>query len=203
MAITGMTGGNDSFGSSFSTSAGGCGAWLAMGTSAVAVGLGAGGKTASDGVLMVGAIVDGGAAGVSCASVTGAEGVVFFDAGVTAGGFVGLLDIGPATTVGVFVTFAAVVGAVAIVGGVTVVSAIGAGAFDVAGVAGSDEKLIASVEISVRRTPAATVSLFMIDAIISVAGFVAVFVAGFVATMGVGAGAGIGTGNCVTGRAAA
>lgn len=45
--MTGETGGNDSFGNSFSAGMDGCGAWLAIGTSAVALGLGAGGKAAS------------------------------------------------------------------------------------------------------------------------------------------------------------
>jgi hypothetical protein len=158
-----------------------------MGTSAVAAGLGAGGKAASaDGGLMVVAVVERGVVTVSCASVTGADGVGLLGASVTAGRFVGLLDTGSAIGLGVFVTFAAVVG---------VVAAIGAGAFDVACVPGSDEKLIASVEISARRTPAAVVSLFMIEAIISVAGFVA--------ATGVGAGAGVGAGVCVSGGAAA
>jgi hypothetical protein len=200
VAITGETGGNDSFGSSFSTGADGCGAWLAMGTSAVAAGLGAGGKAASaDGGLTVVTVVEGGVEAVFRASVTGAKGVGFIGVSVTAARFVGLLDTGPATGPGVFVTFAAVVGTIAVVVVVVVVLAIGAGAFDVAGVTGPDAGLIASVEISARRTPAAVVSLFMTDAIISAAGFVAATVVG----VGVGAGAGAGAGVWVSGGAAA
>lgn len=109
------------------------------------------------GLGVVVAIVEGGVVAVSCASMTGAGGVGFFGASVTAGVVVGLFETGAGIGLGVFGSFAAVV------------AVIGAGAFGAALVTGLVAGLIASVEISARRTTAAVVSLFMIDAIISVA----------------------------------
>src|ERR1700693_6297307 len=90
--MSGETGGNDSFGNSFATGVDGCGAWLAMGTSAIAAGLGAGGMAASltaaggGGVLVAGvglsavmALFGAGAVIVFCAIVTVAAGVEFCD----------------------------------------------------------------------------------------------------------------------------
>ena len=181
--MTDETGGKDSFGNSFSTDADGCGAWLAIGTSATALGLGAGGKAAiAGGVLMTGAaigavvaFVGGGVVAVFCASVTGAGGNALCGAGavtgpcanVRAGPVVALFGAGVATGLGALVSFAVVVPAIA------VCAIAGGGAIDAAVVTGLAAGLIVSVEISARKATAALVNLLMIDAIISVAGFVA------------------------------
>ena len=156
--MTADTGGNDSFGSSCSAGVDGWGAWLAIGTSATALGLGAGGKAASGaGVLMTGAGFD-----VFVEPVRG--GVAVFCVSVTTAALFGLFDTGAATGLGAFVSFVVVVAVVAVTG---------AGASGVAVVTGSVAGLMASVEICARRATAAVVSLFMIDAIISVARFCA------------------------------
>src|SRR5471030_2969124 len=194
--MTGATGGKDSFGSSFSTDTDGCGAWLALGLGA------GGKAAIAGGVLMtgaaIGAFVDGGVVAVFCASVTGAvigtvvafvdgDVVAVFCASVTGAGGGVLCGAGAATGLcasvttdpvltffgaratrglGAFVSFAVVVAVVA-AGAVA-----GDGAIDVAVVTGPAAGLIASVEISARKATAAVVNLLMIDAIISVVGFV-------------------------------
>src|SRR5471030_2509241 len=184
--MTGATGGKDSFGSSFSTDTDGCGAWLAMGTSATALGLGAGGKAAiAGGVLITGAglgaigavvaFVDGGVVPEFCASVTGVGGGVLCGAGA-ATGLCASVTTDPVLTffgaraargLGALVSFAVVVAAVA------VCAVAGGGAIDVAVATGPAAGLIVSVDISARKATAAVVNLLMIDAIISVVGFVA------------------------------
>jgi len=93
-------------------------------------------------------------------------GVAVFCVSVTTAALFGLFDTGAATGLGAFVSFVVVVV-------VAVVAVTGAGASGVAVVTGSVAGLMASVEICARRATAAVVSLFMIDAIISVARFCA------------------------------
>ena len=169
--MTGETGGKDSFGNSFSTGADGCGAWLAMGTSATAAGLGTGGVLMTGaGLGAVAAFVDGDVMAVFCASVTGARGGDLSGAGaaigvcasVTTGPVAVLFDSGAATGLGAFVSFAVVASLV------TVGADAGGGAIDVSVVTGLAVRLMASVEISARKATAAVVNLFAIDANISV-----------------------------------
>ena len=101
---------------------------------------------------------------VFCVSVMGAAGNELFCVSVTTAALFGLFDTGAATGLGAFVSFVVVVAVVAVTG---------AGASGVAVVTGSVAGLMASVEICARRDTAAVVSLFMIDAIISVARFCA------------------------------
>jgi len=159
-------------------------------------GAGGGGKAASGaGVLRTGAgfdvFVEPVNAGVAvfCVSVTGAGGSELFAVCVTIAALVGLFNTGPATELDPFVSFVSFAVVVA------VVTVIGAGAFGVALVTGPVAGLITSVEICARRTETAVVSLVMIDAIISVAGFNA--------GASVGAGVGICVGVCVGAGAAA
>src|SRR5471032_2259434 len=122
-----------------------------MGTSATALGLGAGGKAASGaGVLTTGAgfdvfagLANGGVAAF-CATVTGAGGGELSAVSVTTAALVGLFDTGAAIGLGAFVSSAVVVAVVA------VVAVIGAGAFGVACVTGPVFRLIANVEICAR-----------------------------------------------------
>jgi len=156
-------------------------------------GAGGGGKAASGaGVLRTGAgfdvFVEPVNAGVAvfCVSVTGAGGSELFAVCVTIAALVGLFNTGPATELDPFVSFVSFVSFAVVVAVVTV---IGAGASGAALVTGSVAGLITSVEICARRTETAVVSLVMIDAIISVAGFNA--------GASVGAGVGICVGVCV------
>ena len=103
-----------------------------------------------------------------------------FCASVTAGASVGLFDRGTASGVGAGVTGVAVVAVPAVVA--TIGASVSGVAFEAAPVAQPD----AILELSVRRVAMAAVSLFLIDAIISAAGF------GSGASVGACVGAGIG-----------
>jgi hypothetical protein len=195
--MTGETGGNDSFGNSFATGVDGCGAWLAIGTSAMAAGLGAGGMAASltaegeGGVLVAGvgfgavaALFRAGAGIVFCAIVTVVAGVELFDdAAVT-----GLCAV---------VTGVELFDGDAVTGLCVVVAAIGPDGFVEPFETGPVDGLSATVELAVRMEAMAFVTFLVIVAIIAIAGFgscvgaAAIELAGFAAAMTVVALAGV------------
>jgi hypothetical protein len=215
VAMTGETGGNDSFGNSFATGVDGCGAWLAVGTSAMAAGLGAGGMAASltaegeGGVLVAGVgfgavatLFRAGAGIVFCAIVTVVAGVELFDGAavtelcaVVTG--VELFDDAAVTGLCAVVTGVELFDGDAVTGLCVVVAAIGPDGFVEPFETGPVAGLSATVELAVRMEAMAFVTFLVIVAIIAIAGFgscvgaAAIELAGFAAAMTVVALAGV------------